>query len=402
MLCQFAFKNFKSYKEETWFDFQAETLPEFEDTLIVPEKGSKLLPVSVFYGPNGGGKSNLLQAISCLINMVVSPIRKLEKNRIPIIIQHSVNCIPFLLDEQSAKEPTEFLIYFRVGENEYQYFLSVLHDEIVAESLNRRKLSGKKTAKIFERDHGEITLGASIRGKRINTDINAKMPFLSFLSINYNLPVITEVQEWFESCLIRNYANPKIESGIFLSEDHGLEKQVVGLLNDMDIDIQGYRFDEEEKTFYTQRQNYDQTFELPFADESAGTKKLIVALPIILTALKEGRLAIIDELDAKLHPKLLKYIIFLFKNPEINKYGAQLLFTSHDMTTMKNTVFRRDEIWFAAADENHESKIYSLAEIRKEDNERVKNTEAYHKQYLEGRYGADPYLQNMLMGGGWQ
>jgi len=71
------------------------------------------------------------------------------------------------------------------------------------------------------------------------------------------------------------------------------------------------------------------------------------------------------------------------------------------MYTMKNTVFRRDEIWFAASDENHASEIYSLHEIRREDNERVKQTAAYDKQYMEGRYGADPYLQNMLAGGEW-
>ena len=109
---------------------------------------------------------------------------------------------------------------------------------------------------------------------------------------------------------------------------------------------------------------------------------------------------VIDELDAKLHPKLLRYVIMLFKNPTINRHGAQLLFTSHDMSTMKNTVFRRDEIWFAAEDEQHQSKIYSPSDIRQEDNTRIKNTAAYDKQYLEGRYGADPYLSNMI-GGGW-
>ena len=109
-------------------------------------------------------------------------------------------------------------------------------------------------------------------------------------------------------------------------------------------------------------------------------------------------MVIIDELDAKLHPKLLRYVISLFKNKEINKYGAQLLFTSHDMYTLKNTIFRRDEIWFAAENASHESEIYSLHEIRGEDNDRIKNTAAYDKQYLEGRYGADPYLSNMLGG----
>ena len=143
---------------------------------------------------------------------------------------------------------------------------------------------------------------------------------------------------------------------------------------------------------YTQRTVNGKLYELPFDDESDGTKKLIAALPVILLALEEGRLVIIDELDAKLHPKLLRYVISFFKNRRLNAKGAQLLFTSHDMTTMRNTVFRRDEIWFAASDENHESEIYSLYEIRREDNERINNTAAYDKQYLEGRYGADPFL----------
>ena len=120
---------------------------------------------------------------------------------------------------------------------------------------------------------------------------------------------------------------------------------------------------------------------------------MIAALPVILLALQEGRLVIIDEMDAKMHPKLLHYVISLFENTNVNKKGAQLLFTSHDMTTMKNTVFRRDEIWFAAENEKHESEIYSLYEIRRENNERVNKTAAYDKQYLEGRYGADPYVK---------
>ncbi len=121
--------------------------------------------------------------------------------------------------------------------------------------------------------------------------------------------------------------------------------------------------------------NLDSTeYELPFSDESDGTRKLIAALPVILLALREGRIVIINELDAKLYPNLLKYVISLFKNREIHKYGAQLLFTSHDMYILKNTVFRRDEIWFAAENDAHESEIYSLHEIRDEDNDRIKTS----------------------------
>jgi AAA15 family ATPase/GTPase len=192
-----------------------------------------------------------------------------------------------------------------------------------------------------------------------------------------------------------------VENQIMLSKDEKVRERIIQALNDMGIDMSGYRFDEERKQLYTQRILNGKVYELPFSEESDGTKKLIAALPVLLLALQEGRFVIIDELDAKLHPKLLRYVISLFKNSKINTKGAQLLFTSHDMTTMKNTVFRRDEIWFAAENENHESEIYSLYEIRREDNERVNNTAAYDKQYMEGRYGADPYLSNMLAGGEW-
>ena len=95
-------------------------------------------------------------------------------------------------------------------------------------------------------------------------------------------------------------------------------------------------------------------------------------------------------------------MISFFKNSKVNKIGEQFLFTSHDMTTMKNSVFRRDEIWFAAENADHESEIYSLYEIRRENNERVNSTAAYDKQYLEVCFFANPYLTNMLAGGEWQ
>lgn len=401
MLCQFSFQNYKSYKSETTFDFQATAIPEFSDSLLTSEKGSALLPVGVIYGPNGGGKSNLLLALSSLISTVVKPIHDLEKSRQEVIIQQRVGYTPFLFDEDSRTQPTEFEIFFRQGKNEYRYYLALLNDEVVSESLYWRAIGGKKTGTVFERERSEIVLGSKINKASINRSVNPKMPYLSFLAINYDIPIVAEVQSWFESCIIRSYANPIVDRQIMISRDEIVRKRIIWALNDMGIDMTGYRFDEEERQLYTQRTVNGKLYELCFDDESDGTKKLIAALPVILLALQEGRLVIIDELDAKLHPKLLRYIISLFKNKKLNTKGAQLLFTSHDMTTMKNTVFRRDEIWFAASDVNHESEIYSLYEIRREDNKRINNTAVYDKQYLEGRYGADPFLSNMLTGGDW-
>ena len=98
--------------------------------------------------------------------------------------------------------------------------------------------------------------------------------------------------------------------------------------------------------------------------------------------------------------KLLRYIIRLFTSHVTNPRGAQLIFTLHDVLTLNSAVFRRDEIWFAAKSEEGSSRLYSLADIADVDGQRVRTHNAYDKQYLEGRYGADPYLSNMLGWGG--
>ena len=121
------------------------------------------------------------------------------------------------------------------------------------------------------------------------------MPYLSFLAINYDIPVIAEVQKWFESCIVRNYANPIAEKSILLSNDEGFKEQFITALNDMGIEISDYYFDKEENQFLLKRVIHDQIYPLSFSKESEGTKKLFASLPIIMIALLEGRLIIIDD-----------------------------------------------------------------------------------------------------------
>ena len=100
MLCQFSFSNFRSYREETTFDYQAASLAEFKDSLIRTEKGNDILPVGVIYGPNGGGKSNLLAALGCVISLVAAPVYELGKNHSRYLIQQSIPCTPYLFDDE--------------------------------------------------------------------------------------------------------------------------------------------------------------------------------------------------------------------------------------------------------------------------------------------------------------
>ena len=396
MLCQFSFSNFRSYRDESTIDLQAENLRnEFTDSLV----GGNLLPVSVIYGPNGGGKSNALKAFMCLVTTVLKPIYETKTNRRQQIVPlPDIPCSPYLFD--SNNDPTEFLTIFRVDEYEYRYFISILNDEIIDESLERKKLKASRIASIFSRENNKITLGPSL-SKKITNTVNAKMPYLSFLAINYAIPVIQEAQDWFESCLLRSYAGAGTDSMQMIAKQDSDHKEFVHILNDCGIDIKEFRYDEDKHDIIVEHEVLGNSYELSYSEESDGTQKLFLALPLVQIALREGRLLVIDELDAKLHPKLLRYVISMFTNPSVNKHGAQLLFTSHDVSTMKSTVFRRDEILFAALNDEKKSELYCLYELRDEFNNRVSLKTAYDKQYLEGRYGADPYLQNMISGGGW-
>ena len=125
-------------------------------------------------------------------------------------------------------------------------------------------------------------------------------------------------------------------------------------------------------------------------------KKLFGLLPFRAKSLVAGTTLVIDGLDAKVYPVLLQRVVMLYNNMEINKNGAQLIFTSHDLSTMNNDVFRRDEIWFAAKGKNQNSKLYSLVEFKNTKGESVRMDAKYDKQYLEGKYGADPYLKKII------
>ena len=418
MLCQFIFKNFKSYRDETVFDMQAASIAEHSDSLLSYERDKKtFLPLSVIYGPNGGGKSGVLEALNSLVSLVMIPFKDWasdDKSRnfssAPFTMRYS-KCPPFAFNESSLKAPTEFIIFFRHKDFEFRYTLSVYYGVVVSESLYKKNIGAKNSAKIFERDSSGVQLGASFNKKTINTsEINSQIPYLSFLAINYNFEIINLAIEWFTKPIFINYSNPNMYKNIkkrlekSLTLIPTLKEELVKTMQDMDIPISDfdikYKIEENSNKsideVYITRELDGQEYKLNIFEESMGTFKLIGLLPVVLISLAEGRLLIVDEMDASLHPKLLRYIVKLYKNSTVNRNNAQLIFTSHDVTTMKNDLFRRDEIWFAARDEEGASEIYSLYEIRNTDGSHVKSTAPFDKQYIEGRYGADPYLSEMF------
>lgn len=412
MFYEFSFSNFRSYKKEATIAFDAKPISEFENTLL---KGKEvdLLPVCVIYGPNGGGKSSVLMAINSLQNIVLSPLTQLafmkKKNeQLSEVsleeLQKNISAkneeeLYYKWDDEGEKLPTEYSVLFQIEDNKYRYELKINKDSIIEENLYMQDSAGDFDA-LFERDEEGVYLCDELYGLDIE-NMNESLPLLSYIGMFKNIDTIDNALRFFYGIQTINFDMPTRDRTIFVKSIEKNKKRILNVVQSMGIDISDVRVEYEDdgniREIYTKHKLENGVFkELKFHEESSGTRKIFSILPVILSGIDKGRFFVIDELDAKLHPALLQRIIELFTNPEINKNGAQMLFTSHDMTTMSYKVFRRDEIWFSAINGHDESVLYSLVDFRKENGKKTRNDEIYSKQYLEGRYGADPYLKKIV------
>ena len=401
MLCQFTVKNFKSIRDEVTFDMQAAAISEHEDRIIKDEDDELYLPVSAVYGPNGGGKSNVLEALHSLVTKVLRPLYATSNNEDVAIKMKKLVIEPFVFDEKTINEPTEFEVFFRTALAEYRYELTVKKEVIEYERLDRIKLETGRKSALFERDEKEINLKGAFARLKTSDELSDTLPLLSYLGITYSKnEVVQDVLDWFDEEIdFLNYGNPVQELRMAVSKSEDVKRLMLQMMQEMDLDIVDFRVEEKENDrieVFTKHVVNEYEAELNLVDESSGTKKLFGLLPFIAKSLLKGTTLVIDELDAKIHPVLLKYLIMTFSDMEKNKKGAQLIFTSHDLSTMNSEVFRRDEIWFVAKGNRQNSKLYSLVEFKNKKGESVRKDAKFDKQYLEGKYGADPYLRKII------
>ena len=401
MLCQFTVKNFKSIRDEVTFDMQAAAISEHEDRIIKDKDEELYLPVSAVYGPNGGGKSNDLEALHSLVTKVLRPLYATSNNEEIAMKMKKLVIEPFTFDEETRNEPTEFELFFRTAMAEYRYELIVKKEVIEYERLDRIKLETGRKSALFERDEDEITLKGAFARLKTSDELSDTLPLLSYLGITYSKnEVVQDVLDWFDEEIdFLNYGNPMQDLRMAISKSEDVKKLMLQMIQEMDLDIVDFRVEEKENDrieVFTKHVVDEYEAELNLFDESSGTKKLFGLLPFIAKSLLKGTTLVIDELDAKIHPVLLKYLIMTFSNMEKNKKGAQLIFTSHDLSTMNSEVFRRDEIWFVAKGNRQNSKLYSLVEFKNKKGESVRKDAKFDKQYLEGKYGADPYLRKII------
>ena len=401
MLCQFTVKNFKSIRDEMTFDMQAAAISEHEDKVIMDKNGEQFLPVSAIYGPNGGGKSNVLEALHTVAAIVLRPLYATGDNEDRVFLQKKLLIEPFVFSEETKNETTEFEVFFRTELAEYRYILHVKREIVVYECLDRVKLETGRRSALFERNAKETILKGVFAKLKISDELSETLPLLSYLGITYKKnEVIKDVLEWFEYGIdFLNYGNPIEELRMAVSNSEDVKQLMLDMIQEMDLDIVDFRVVKDENDridVYTKHMVEEYEAELNLFDESSGTKKLFGLMPFIADSLLSGTTLVIDELDAKIHPVLLRHIIMMFNDMNINKKKAQLIFTSHDLSTMNSEVFRRDEIWFVAKGNAQNSQLYSLVEFKNEKGESVRKDAKFDKQYLEGKYGADPYLRRII------
>lgn len=415
MLLQFNFKNFKSFKDDTTIDLTATKISEFNNH-VISIANERILPVAAIFGANASGKSNVQEAFRYMSMYVINSLdygdesdQKKKKSRF-------FKPTPFLFDSDSRTAESSFEVYFidseENGAKTYNYGFTVNSTGVCEEWLNyKSKTSRGNYKKIFYRNGNELDLSGIPSKSQENLKIALENETL-IVSLGAKLKIakLKYIRDWFINNNFADFGKP-IEN-FFLSqlipegfaEDEKVRKNVVDYFASFDPSIIGFnvevlKTDDDEENDHLKIDaihkmiDSNQSAAIPLQNESAGTLKMFALYPMLQDVLSTGGVLFVDELNARLHPLLVRTFIITFLNPEINTRNAQLIFTSHDSWQLNGNMLRRDEIWFTEKTLDGVSTLYSLADFVDEDGVKIRKDENYEKNYLLGKYGAIPSLK---------
>ena len=412
MLIQFNFKNFNSFRDEATLDLSATKMTEFSER-VISVGGEKILPVAAVYGANASGKSNVYAAFEYMTDYVVNSFKYGDEvKNFDEIRPH-----PFLFDRESAQADTSFEVYFTVPgdktEKSYNYGFCVGQKGITEEWLNYKAKTARKYKSIFYRDENTLDLSGIPKASRENITIALeKQVLIVSLGAKLRVAKCKLVRDWFLNNEFADFGN--VITNFFMSrvlpegfvDDEKVQEKVVKFFASFDETIKGFEVtrlpqqdDSKDEYFHIDALHKmigsNELAKIPLQDESAGTLKMFALYPELQEVLNHGGVFFIDELNARLHPLLVRNFILTFLNLENNVNHAQLVFTTHDTWQLSNRLLRRDEIWFTEKDEDGLSTLYSLADFIDEDGSRIRKDESYEKNYLLGKYGAIPSLKTI-------
>lgn len=416
MLLEFRIRNYRSIRDEIVVSFVASKDKKLADTHLA-STGIKSLPhvlrSAVVYGPNASGKSTVLQALFFMRAVVAESATIMQPGQ-------TFNVQPFRLDTEYTSQPTEFEITFLLGGVRHQYGFRLTPERIVDEWLLVYRAA--KPQQWFSRSFDETTqssvyeFSTHLTGPRKLWQETTR-PNALFLSTaaQLNSELLGPIFRWLveQPVYLGAGLSPLPDSTTELLQTEVGKRAVRDFLTSADISIsdvvsvsrqgfhqqimfgpEGPKFSREEREllmpqFVHKTEHGSASFELH--EESQGTQRLYALAAPVLDVLKNGRLLIVDELDSSLHPLLVRRLVHMFHNPELNPHGAQLLFTTHDTSLLDRTVFRRDQIWFTEKDRDQATRLYPLSDFS------PRETEAWEKGYLIGRYGAVPFFDEPVL-----
>ena len=422
MLIRFSFKNFKSFKNENCLDMEATSLKEHEYNVAKTENG-EYLKVSAIYGANASGKTNVLQAFDYMKKRIL--VSDDSKKNSPI---DEENIYSFMINNDPIALEVEILAK---NNKIYKYGFEVLKDTIISEWLFEKRVN--KFYAIFERENNNVSMKPNKISDLVNID--ERTLFLNIYSkIDRNNEDFSNVYDWFVNSMYLDLGNPNFERfinnrvSLKILSDENYKKELLKFIKTFDSGIEGIKTTPDSLEavksnngiidievlhrgengelkalpFYLESNGTRKMFHLFdfFMDalkNGMGTRKMFHLFDFFMDALKNGMVLFVDELDAKLHPLLTRYIINLFHNSQTNIGNGQLIYSTHDTVNLNKETFRRDEIWFAEKDKDGISEIYALSDYILEDDKnagkKVRNDATYNKDYLTGRYGAIPVLE---------
>jgi len=412
MLVQFIFKNFKSFRDEAILDLSATKMTEFSDRVVIVGN-EKILPVAAIYGANASGKSNVYNAFEYMSDYVVDSFKYGDEED----IFEKYRPTPFLFDGISEDAESSFEIYFTISDDKaektYNYGFCVGKNGVTKEWLNTKSKTARKYSSVFYRSENTLDLSGFPKKSRDNIEVALeKQVLIVSLGAKLKISKCKAIRDWF---YINEFADfGDVFTNYFMSrrlpknfiEDVSEQKKVIKYLSSFDAHIKDFKTekvpqeeDPKEEAYKInslhKKMDSDEMAEIPLGMESAGTLKMFALYSGLQEVLKKGSVFFIDELNARLHPLLVRNFLLTFLNPEINTNHAQLVFTTHDTWQLSNQLLRRDEIWFVEKDEQGVSTLYSLADFIDEDGLRIRKDESYEKNYLIGKYGAIPSLKSI-------
>ena len=417
MLLQFNFKNFKSFKDDTTIDLTATKISEFNNH-VISIANERVLPVAAIFGANASGKSNVQEAFRYMSMYVINSWGYGDESDQKEKKSNFFKPTPFLFDSDSRTAESSFEVYFidseENGAKTYNYGFTVNSNGVCEEWLNYKSKTSRNVYKrIFYRNGNELDLSGIPSKSQENLRIALENETL-IVSLGAKLKIakLKYIRDWFINNDFADFGKP-IEN-YFLSklipdgfaEDEKVQKKVVDYFASFDPSIIGFNVeiiksdtdDDHLKIDAIHKvMGSDQTASIPLQNESAGTLKMFALYPMLQDVLSTGGVLFVDELNARLHPLLVRTFIITFLNPEINTKNAQLIFTSHDSWQLNGNMLRRDEIWFTEKTLDGVSTLYSLADFVDEDGIKIRKDENYEKNYLLGKYGAIPSLKYFNM-----